>query len=119
MNAAACLVALVLLGSGMDGEGTWEITEDLVYFGDSDHFSKPAIVAAKDVFAKIPEYKPIRDGKVKPGDASYDLLLKKVCDIFYDAVGKAAKADGYDLVVDKAGIKGKTLPPDITELVIK
>lgn len=90
-----------------------------VYYGDpASEWSKPAEVDADAVFAEIEEFKRIRDEKIEPGDAKYDLLLSKATRRFKAAVRAAAKDGGYDLVAKIGAVKGCDSVPAITQTVI-
>ncbi len=90
-----------------------------VYYGDpASEWSKPAEVDADAVFAEIEEFKRIRDEKIEPGDAKYDLLLSKATRRFKAAVRAAAKDGGYDLVAKIGSVKGCDSVPAITQTVI-
>lgn len=90
-----------------------------VYYGDpASEWSKPAEVDADAVFAEIEEFKRIRDEKIEPGDAKYDLLLSKATRRFKAAVRAAAKDGGYDLVAKVGSVKGCDSVPAITQTVI-
>lgn len=90
-----------------------------VYVGDAAKWEKPAEVDADKVYAKIDEYKEIVDGKLKPGDAKYELLICKASKRFRCAVKKAAKGGSYDLVAKIGAVKGVTGVPDITSDAIE
>ena len=91
-----------------------------IYFGKPNKVTKPAVVARKKVYDKIPAYKKIKQEKLKPTDARYHFLVREASEKFKKAVKKVAKAKGYDLVAEKNAIlvPGKILP-DITKDVIK
>lgn len=90
-----------------------------VYYGDpASEWSKPAEVDADAAFAEIEEFKRIRDEKIEPGDAKYDLLLSKATRRFKAAVRAAAKDGGYDLVAKVGAVKGCDSVPAITQTVI-
>jgi hypothetical protein len=89
-----------------------------VYFGDAREWSKPAEVDPDKVYAKIDEYKQIRDKGLKAGDPKYELLMCKASKRFTCAVKKTAKDGSYDLVAKLGSVKGVDSVPDITSDVI-
>lgn len=90
-----------------------------VYVGDAAKWDKPAEVDADRIYAKIDEYKEIVDGKLKPDDPKYELLMCKASKRFRCAVKKAAKNGSYDLVAKIGAVKGVSSVPDITSDAIE
>jgi hypothetical protein len=90
-----------------------------VYVGDAAKWDKPAEVDADRIYAKIEEYREIVDGKLKPDDPKYELLMCKASKRFRCAVKKAAKNGSYDLVAKIGAVKGVSGVPDITANAIE
>ena len=90
-----------------------------VYVGDAAKWDKPAEVDADKIYAKIEEYREIVDGKLKPDDPKYELLMCKASKRFRCAVKKAAKNGSYDLVAKIGAVKGVSEVPDITSNAIE
>ncbi len=105
------LAALLLLGLLLN-------PDPVVYHGRMDGAKKPAELVAADVFREIPEYKKIKDGGLKDGDAEYWVLLNKANERFRQALRKVADDAKYDVVVEKGSAKFGSVPPDITQPVI-
>ena len=90
-----------------------------VYFGTAEGARKPAQVVSAKVFAKIPEFKKIKEKGLTKDNPEYFILLQKANAKFFAAVSKAAKAAGCDVVVEKGtgDFDGKVV--DLTSKVIK
>ena len=91
-----------------------------VYYGEVDGAQKPAYVIASKVFAKIPEYKKIKEKGLTKDNPEYFILLQKANAKFFDALTAAAKKAGRDVVVEKGteDFTGKKVV-DLTAKVIK
>ena len=89
-----------------------------VYFGSHKRFSKPAEVDAGSVFAEISDYKKIKDEKLEPDSARYQLLMSRASRKFLKAVKSAAKSSGYDLVAESGSVDSEDHVPTITQDVI-
>lgn len=109
----AVLVLAVLLSSGTAAR------PGKVYYGTSKGAKSPAEIKASKVFAKIPEFKKIKEKGLTSDNPEYFILLNKANAKFYAAVAKAAKAAKCDVVVEKGtgGFDGKVV--DLTAKVIK
>ncbi|MDQ7780172.1 MAG: hypothetical protein RDV41_10765 [Planctomycetota bacterium] len=91
-----------------------------VYYGNPDHFTKPAVLVANAVFECIPEYQEIKKKGLTSKDPEYWLLLDKANKKFYAALRKVADREGHDLVMEIGTIQaeeGYSLP-NITGTVI-
>jgi hypothetical protein len=99
---------------------TYKVTGD-TYFGDKNHFKNPCVLDRDKVFKKIPEYQKILREKLDKNSARYYFLLEKANKVFREKVKEIAKKLGYDLVVEKGGIKAnkEIRITDITKKVIK
>ncbi len=105
-----------------DGEETitYVITGD-VYYGDVNSFKNPAVLKRSKVFNQIPAVKTIKKEKLDKNSARYAFLIDKANRVFRETVEKVAKEKGFDLVVERGGIKASknVRIPDITAFVIK
>ena len=92
-----------------------------IYFGKRNSFNTPCVLDRHKVFAKIPAYKKIKREGLEKNSARYYFLLEEANRAFRAAVKKAAEEKGYDLAVEKGGIKASkdVRIPDITSEVIK
>jgi hypothetical protein len=105
-------------------EVTYEVVDpDGIYFGSGDHPKAPAVIAADDVYAQIPEYKKVIDDDLDDDDPEYHLLMKKATERFAKALRKVAKRDGYDMIGEIGAIRvsgdSKTKIPDATDELIE
>ena len=126
---SVALVALIFIGvvstfsdSAWPSEGdkiTYTITGD-VYLGDKNSFDNPCVIIRKQIFEKIPAIQTIKREKLDKNSARYAFLIKQANKDFREAVEKAASAKGYDLVVERGGIRADdgTRINDITDEVI-
>jgi hypothetical protein len=98
---------------------TYTITGD-VYLGDKNSFEKPCVITRKQVFSEIPEIQTIKREKLDKNSARYAFLIKQANGVFRKAVEDAAGGKGYDLVVERGGIKADdgSRISDITKAVI-
>jgi hypothetical protein len=92
-----------------------------IYQGKRNSFNTPCVLDRDKVFAKIPAYKKIKREGLDKNSARYYFLLEEANRVFRAAVKKVAEEKGYDLVVEKGGIKASkdVQIPDITSEVIK
>jgi len=100
---------------------TYKITGD-VYSGNKDSFKKPCTLNRKKVFAAIPAIKTIKREKVEKNSARYTFLLQQANKVFRETVSSVASDKGYDISVERGGIKASQKGvriPDITKAVIK
>jgi|GEM_PF-2944421 len=97
------------------------LIEGDVYYGDQESFNTPAVLSRSKVFDEIPEVKTIRREKLKKDSPRYVSLLEKANKVFREVVEEVADEKGYDLVVEKGGIKASdgSRIPNITKKVIK
>ncbi len=116
-------VALWMIGmlTFARADGTFVVADPAkVYFGDPTEFANPAVLTASEVFAKIREWKEIRDRGLTSQDPEYWILLEKANRRFRRAVHRVAQADGRDLVAETGAVSradGAALP-DVTEAAI-
>lgn len=94
------------------------VDADRLYFGNAKNWSKPAEVDVDAVFAEIEEYKAIVEKGLTVEDPKYSILMAKASRKFSDAVSKAAKTGGYDLVAGIGAVKGVSDVPVITADVV-
>lgn len=96
------------------------IHEGDIYLGDSNDYSKPAVVDVDAVYARIPEYRQILEKNLDSTSPRYLFLLRAATDKFRTALDDCARARGYDLIggLGSIQIEGKTVP-NITSLVMK
>ncbi|MHC4942615.1 MAG: hypothetical protein ACYTG7_06285 [Planctomycetota bacterium] len=99
---------------------TYKVTGD-TYFGDKNHFKNPCVLDRDKVFKKIPAYQKILREKLDKNSARYYFLLEQANKVFRDKVKEIAKKLGFDLVVEKGGIKAnkEIRITEITKKVIK
>jgi len=100
---------------------TYKITGD-IYFGNKNSYKKPCVLDRKKVFAKIPAIKTIKREKLEKNSARYTFLLQQANKVFRKTVSDVATKKGYDLAVERGGIKATKKGvriPDITKAVIK
>jgi hypothetical protein len=95
-----------------------KVDASAVYFGNASAFHKPAEVDTNAVWAEISEYKKILEDDLEAGSARYELLMEKASRRFSDAVRKAARSGGYDLVARSGSVENVADVPDITQDVI-
>jgi len=96
----------------------YRVTGD-VYFGDRYQFSKPCVLCRKKIFEKIPEYQTIVHEQLNKNSARYHLLIEQANRVFRSKIKEALEGLGYDLVVEKKGIKARGVKiPDISKEVI-
>jgi hypothetical protein len=104
-----------------DGElaGQW-FDESRIYHGRTDRFSSPAEVDLDAVYARIPEYRTLREEKPDPDGPRYYFLLMAAGNRFRAAVRAAARGDGYDLIGGVGAIRlADREVPRITARVIE
>ena len=102
-------------------EITYKITGD-IYSGNKDSYKKPCVLDRKKVFAQIPAIKTIKREKLEKNSARYTFLLQQANKVFRKTVSSVASDKGYDLAVERGGIKATKKGvriPDITKAVIK
>jgi len=112
LSLFAVLVAFAVASAAIDPSA--------VYLGSPESFNSPAEIRASEVFEAIPEYRRIRQEKIKPNDARYWLLMNRANRRFRKALKVVANTCGYDLIVEAGTMgayKGKSIP-DITGDVI-
>jgi hypothetical protein len=118
----AVFLVLFLGGDLMSAElrGRVRINEGDIYFGDPDHYKKPAVVDVDAVYARIPEYREILEKNLDSTSPRYLILLRAASGKFRKALGKCHRGRGYDLIggLGSIEIKGKKVP-NITPLVLK
>ena len=103
---------------GEEDKTRYRVTGD-VYFGDRYQFSKPCVLSRKKVFEKIPEYQTIVRERLNKHSARYHLLIEQANRVFRSKIKEALEELGYDLVVEKKGIKTRGVKiPDISKEVI-
>lgn len=92
-----------------------------VYFGHKEKFSQPCTLSRKDVFEVIPAYRTIKEEGLDKSSARYYFLIERANRVFRAAVRAVAVKLGYDLVVERGGIKSSkgVRVPDITRAVIR
>jgi len=98
---------------------TYKITGD-VYYGDKNRFNAPCVLTRETVFKAIPAYQKIGREGLDKNSARYYFLLEEANKAFRDSVKETAVEKGYDLVVEKGGIKPseKMKFTDITQAVV-
>lgn len=108
---------LSLSSFALSADKDTEVDKNKVYYGNADSFSTPAVIVMTKVFEKIPEYVDAK--KKTDDDPEYYILIEKANKKFRQAVEKAAKDNGYDLVAESGSVKvkGKEIP-DITQKAI-
>ncbi len=91
-----------------------------VYYGDIYSFRSPCTIRRLKVFDKIPAILTIKKENLNKDSARYHFLIQKANKIFREIVDKTAREKGYDLIVERGGIKagGGARIPDITRAVI-
>jgi hypothetical protein len=106
--------------NAVDGSAPFRISGH-VYYGDKNHFQNPCVLQREKVFKEIPAYKKIVREKLDKNSARYYFLLEEANRTFRTKVQEIASQLGYDLVVEKGGIKGekRTRFHDISREVIK
>ncbi len=128
LSAVLCLTVLVFVVAGTSTPAfgricdtvTYIITGD-VYYGDSDSFTKPCVINRKKVFARIPAVKTIKSEKLDKNSPRYTFLIEQANKVFRNVVKTVAKKKGYDLVVERKGIKASdgSRITDLTRTVVK
>ena len=93
-----------------------------IYYGRTKHPKTPAVCAADDVWAEIPEYKKIIDEELTDSDPRYHLLLKRATKRFQRALKKLARRDSYDMIGEVGSIKAlgkkkKSIPTATKDLI--
>lgn len=98
------------------------VDSSAVYYGSGKHPKTPAVCAADDVWAKIPEYQTIVDDELTASDPRYHLLLKRATKRFQRALKKLARRDSYDMIGETGSIKAvgkkKKAIPSVTKDLI-
>ena len=99
---------------------TYIITGD-VYHGDRNSFDNPCVIVRKKVFAAIPAIKIIKREKLNRNSPRYAFLIEEANRVFREVVRNVACEKGFDLVVERGGIKADNggRVPDITRDVIR
>ncbi len=105
-----------------DGHSFEVVDSDEIYYGEGTHPKTPAVIAADDVWAAIPEYKKILDEDLSDDDPKYHQLMKKATERFQKALAKIAKREGYDMIGEIGSIAAvgeikKEIPDATTDLV--
>ena len=92
------------------------------YHGTPQLFSRPAVVRADDVYARIPQYQTIRSEGLSDSVPRYHFLMKEASQQFSRAVRLMAGDMGHDYVGEVGSIEvrrdGAAPPPDRTAEVI-
>jgi len=90
-----------------------------VYLGEKTSFSRAVTIDQKKIFESIPAYQSIKKEGVEKDTARYHFLIQEANRVFKEALKKLAKEQGFDLVVEKDGIKipNETVS-DVTQAVI-
>jgi hypothetical protein len=90
-----------------------------VYLGEKASFTRAVTIDQKKVFEAIPAYQSIKKENVEKDTARYHFLIQEANRVFKEALKKLAKEKGFDLVVEKDGIKipGESVS-DMTQSVI-
>ncbi|MBI3269785.1 MAG: hypothetical protein HYZ53_12240 [Planctomycetes bacterium] len=104
------------------GTGAFQVlNRPLVYHGDPDDFSAPAVLEALRCFERIPEYQEIKRRKLPPNDPEYGILLEKANKRFFRAVCRLSRRDGYDLIAELGAVVRRGGDPlkDVTEDAIR
>ncbi len=117
-TAVIVLLLPALLVTGIAVAKDVDVDESQVYYGNPARFKMAGEISCDSVFHEIPEYKKIRDEKLREG-VRYEFLLRRANQKFHRALKSVHRADGYDLIAELGAIriKGKTVP-DITSKVI-
>lgn len=101
-----------------DGKNGVEVTGK-VYFGEKTQFTKAVTIEQKKVFDAIPAYQAIKKENVEKDTARYHFLIQEANRVFKETLKKVAKEKGFDLVVEKDGVKiPNQVISDVTQDVI-
>ena len=98
------------------------VDSSAIYYGSGKHPKTPAVCAADDVWAEIPEYKTIVEDELTASDPRYHLLLKRATKRFQRALKKLARRDSYDMIGESGSIKAvgknkKSIPTVTRDLI--
>lgn len=109
-----------LLDSGTHADGKDGVTvTGKVYLGEKSMFAKAVVIDQKKVFESIPAYQAIKKENVEKDTARYHFLIQEANRVFKETLKKLAKEKGFDLVVEKDGIKiPNETAADVTQEVI-
>ena len=94
------------------------VNEQMVLYGNSHKFSKPATCNSANVFKNIAEYQQIQKDGLTQKDAKYWILLEQANQKFSKALADVAKTKSHDLVAEVGGITAEGVDvPDLTDAV--
>ncbi len=91
-----------------------------IYLGRYKGFRKAAVLDTQKVFNAISYYQELKRAGLNKKSGRYWILIQKSNRIFYKALRKMAKDQGYDLIgAQKSILIDGTSPPDLTAKLIQ
>ncbi len=103
------------------GGGLVQLAPDaVIYFGNAYTSTRPAVIDLGRVRDATPEWRTIQQDGVRQGSARHGILLGEMDHRIKEAVTRAARAQGRDLVVRRGDIRdpGGLPVADLTDVVI-
>jgi hypothetical protein len=107
-------------GAGLAGNNTLiGVDRGLVYFGNVNNFSRPAVLRGRAIRDHIPEYRTIQERGLTRSDVEYHFLKTEGVSRFLRTVQNVAQINGFDLVLEEEALEGADVQAeDITEVVV-